>query len=576
MHFESFARNLALTVLMTVACAPAAAPRGAEAPASGAAAPVATGQPSRTLVAAIRVEPVSLASRLGLSGGATLTTTRRLFNAYLVIFDQRGEPQPYLAAESPRVNSESWRVFDDGRMETTYRLKPNLVWHDSTPITADDFVFGWRVYASPELGTANSPPTSLIDEVVAAGPSTVTIRWKRPYAQAGVLTQEFPPLPRHVLGTAFESGVPDTFAGHSYWTREFVGAGPFRVERWEPGAYIESVAFDRHVLGAPKISRLRLIFISDQNAALASLLAGDVHFVPEDGAIRFQQALTLQREWGPRNGGNVLIKPDLFRATWVQFRPEVLTTPGLLDVRVRKALALTIDKQGINEGLFEGQGIMSDVPFIPNTVGYHAAIEPLVTRYPFDPGRAQMLLTDAGYARGADGLWASPTAGRLAFGLLTGAGSQNESELSILGAGWRQVGFEVNESVMPAAQAQDGQARSSFPGLSTISFPLGEDTLALASTAGTPRPENRWTGRNRGSWSNLEFDRVSDTFTTTLDQQQRVQLIGQLVRIFTDELPGLPLYFSPTPIAHVAALRGPQNVDPASDIAWNVHEWEFR
>ena len=129
---------------------------------------------------------------------------------------------------------------------------------------------------------------------------------------------------------------------------------------------------------------------------------------------------------------------------------------------------------------------------------------------------------------------------------------------------------------MPAAQAQDGQARSSFPGLSTISFPLGEETLAAASTAGTPRPENRWTGRNRGSWSNLEFDRFADTFTTTLDQQQRVQQIGQMVRIFSEELPGFPLYFNPTPIVHVAALRGPQNVDPAADIAWNVHEWEFR
>lgn len=418
------------------------------------------------------------------------------------------------------------------------------------------------MYASPELGTANSPPTSLIDEVAAAGPSTVIIRWKRPYAQAGLLTQEFPPLPGHVLATAFESGTPDTFAGHSYWTREFVGAGPFRVERWEPGAYIESVAFDRHVLGAPKISRLRLIFISDQNAALASLLAGDVHFVPEDGAIRFQQALTLQREWAPRNGGSVIIKPDLWRATWVQFRPELLATPGLADVRVRRALASTMDKEGINQALFEGQGIMSDVPFIPNTVGYYAAIEPFVTRYPFDPNRAQTLLTEAGYARGADGVWASPTAGRLAFGLLTGASSQNESELSILGAGWRQVGFEVNESIMPAALAQDGQARSSFPGLSTISFPLGEETLALASTAGTPRPENRWTGRNRGSWSNLEFDRVADTFTTTLDQQQRVQLIGQLVRIFSEDLPGLPLYFSPTPNRARVGPAGPAERRP--------------
>ena len=43
----------------------------------------------------------------------------------------------------------------------------------------------------------------------------------------------------------------------SFWTVDFVGAGPYKVDRWEPGSYIESVAFDGHALGRPKIDRLR-------------------------------------------------------------------------------------------------------------------------------------------------------------------------------------------------------------------------------------------------------------------------------------------------------------------------------
>lgn len=148
--------------------------------------------------------------------------------------------------------------------------------------------------------------------------------------------------------------------------------------------------------------------------------------------------------------------------------------------------------------------------------------------------------------------------------------------MSIVAAGWRQMGFEVRESVMPAALAQDGQARSMFPGLSIISIPLGQETLAAAGTAGISSPENRWTGRNRGSWSNPEFDRFSDAFTRTLDQQQRVQAIAGMVRVFSDELPNMSMYFQPTPIMHIAALKGPQTVDPAADISWNIHEWEFR
>lgn len=202
---------------------------------------------------------------------------------------------------------------------------------------------------------------------MAPDPVTVTIRWKDQHAGAGALTEQFPPLPRHKLEAPFQTAVGDAFAANPYFTTEYVGAGPFRLDRWEPGAYLEASAFSRHVLRAPKIERVRLVFISDSNTAMANMLAGEVHFAPEDSAIHFQQALTLQQEWGP-TGGSFLIKPDLWRSVFAQLHPERLATPALTDVRVRKALAFTMDKEGLNQALFEGQGFMADVPFIPKTV----------------------------------------------------------------------------------------------------------------------------------------------------------------------------------------------------------------
>jgi peptide/nickel transport system substrate-binding protein len=568
-------RPVALLILLVmVSCAPAAAPRAGDGPANDS-----STQPTRTLVTTIRVEPETLASRLGQAGGATLTFTRRVFNAYLTLFDDKGQAQPYLAAALPQLNTTSWRVSPDGRMETLYTLKPNITWHDGAPLTADDFVFAHRVYSSPVLGFGGVPPANLIDDIVASDPLTFTIHWRASHPRAGMLTQEFPPMPRHVLDAAFQSQDPDQFGAHAFWSNQFVGAGPFQLERWEAGAFIDSRAFDRHVLGAPKIPRMRLVFINDSNTALANMLAGDVHLAPEDSAIRFAQVVTLQREWAARNGGSILIKPDLWRSVFIQFHPERVANPALGDIRVRRALAHSIDKQGLDEALFEGQGtglgVMADVPFIPRTAGYFSQIDPVATRYPYDPGRAQALLREAGYAPAGDGVFASPN-GRLAFDLLTGATAQNESEMAVIAAGWRQTGFDIRESVMPAALAQDGMARTVFPGLSIISIPLGEDTLAAAGTAGMSTAENRWTGRNRGNWSNAEFDRFADMFTSTLDQQQRVQAIAGMVRVLTQELPYISMYFQPTPTAFVSGLRGPREVDPAADIAWNIHEWEFR
>src|SRR5207253_6366357 len=67
----------------------------------------------------------------------------------------------------------------------------------------------------------------------------------------------------------------DLFLGRSFWTADYVGAGPYRLSRWEPGSFLEGEAFDGHVLGRPKIDRVILRIFSDENTVLAAVLAGD-------------------------------------------------------------------------------------------------------------------------------------------------------------------------------------------------------------------------------------------------------------------------------------------------------------
>src|SRR5206468_2197501 len=117
----------------------------------------------------------------------------------------------------PRLNTDSWRMEPGGGMETTYRLKPNVTWHDGLPLDADDFVFAWQVYATPELGLASSPPFNQIDEATAPDASTLIIHWRRPFAQAGALAEQLPPLPKHVLERSFQAGQMDVFATQPFW-----------------------------------------------------------------------------------------------------------------------------------------------------------------------------------------------------------------------------------------------------------------------------------------------------------------------------------------------------------------------
>jgi peptide/nickel transport system substrate-binding protein len=559
--------------MILVACAPPPSPRSGEAP--GQSARPAT---SRTLAMAMRVEPATVASKGLRPTQVRLDLTRRLFNATVALADERVVYRPYLVEALPKLNTDAWRVFPDGRMETTYRLRPGLVWHDGTELTSADFAFSWRVYSTPDLGQATSTPQGLIEEILTPDARTFVIRWQRPFADAAILAQEetrgLPPLPRHLLQAAYDRADWDAFLALPYWTTEYVHLGPYRLDHWEPGVSIDASAFDQHILGRPKIDRIRIAFINDSNTALANLVSGAIDLAADD-AVGFLQGITLKRDWAERNAGSVLVSPNLFRGIRTQMRPELLETHALLDVRVRKALAHGLDRQTINDRLFDGQNIMAESAF-PPMLDFYPVIDRALVKYPYDLRRSEQLMSDLGFTRGGDGIYASRAEGRLAPELKTNASAQYEAEMGAIAAGWRQAGFDMRETVLPTAQAQDPQTRASFPGLFIHSGPQGESMLEGETSSSIPKPENRWNGRNRGAWSNAEYDRLFDSFSTTLDRTERVRLMAELERVFTDDLPFIPLHFDPGVTAHTAALRGPAIAPDRDSTGWNVHEWELR
>ncbi|HEY3118901.1 MAG TPA: ABC transporter substrate-binding protein, partial [Chloroflexota bacterium] len=242
-----------------------------------------TASTKHILSMATRVEPAFVAGRGLTPTGLTLTTSLRLFNAGLVILDGGGTIQPYLSENVPALNTDTWQVFPDGRMETTYRLRSGLTWHDGTPLTANDMVFALQVFGTPAFGLAQLPPEGQIGEIVAQDERTILIRWSRLFPKADQLQYgNLAPMPRHLLEQQLQSLDPNTFLSLPFWTVEYVGAGPFRLDHWESGAYFDVSAFDGHALGRPQIDRIHVTFIGDANTALANLLSGEVSLVVDD------------------------------------------------------------------------------------------------------------------------------------------------------------------------------------------------------------------------------------------------------------------------------------------------------
>lgn len=552
-----------------------AGPPGTPLPDAGDSAP--TTRPSnRTLVMIARAEPPTLAAKSLQPVIGALDQPTPLFNALLDLIDERGEAHPYLADDLPRLNTASWQVHPDSRMETSYRLRPGLMWHDGTPLSAEDFVFGWHVYAAPALGASSSPPIGLMEEVVAPDPQTLTIRWRQMYPYAGTLNRGFQALPRQLLEDTFQQLDAQHFAGHPFWTRDYVGLGPYRLSQWDPGAFLEGTGFEGHALGRPKIDRVRVTIVGDQNTALTVLLSGEAHF-SLDVAISQEEAAILEREWGARHGGTVLYSPSSARIIQMQHRPDFASPRELLDVRMRRALAHAIDKQGLNDVLQHGRAIITD-SLTPPTAPYAPLVASAISTYPLDLRRGQQLLADIGLTRGADAFFAASDGRPLQLEVLHLSGPANERENSLLVDSIKRLQINAIPTVLPLAQASDVQSRALAPGLLPPHPTAGEQALGNYSTRSIPSPETRWLGPNYGGWSSLEFDQRWEAFTTLLDGPQRIQQIVQMERVYSEDVGGIPYYYMVGVNAYVEGLEGPMaRVGPEAGFALaQVYRWDWR
>ena len=497
------------------------------------------------------------------------------FNASLDRSDEEGRPVPLLAEALPELNTDSWKVFPDGRMETTYRLHPNLSWHNGEPLTADDFVFAWQVYRGPEFGTSG-PPVGYMEQVRASDPRTLVIEWNQPYPDAGVLGPAgFPPLPKAVLGQAFQELDAVQFAGLPFWTGNYVGLGPYKVERFEPGSWVEASAFVGFVQGAPKIERLRLAFIQDPNTAIAWLQSGEGHFIT-DFIIGPDDARTME-QLGQTNRPVTDDAPSIARFTNIQFRSQ-LQQPALLgDARIRKAIASSIDNVSALEAITYGRGKIVPAPLSAveaSSLSFQTAVERAIPTYSYDLRKAQQLLEEAGLTRGPNGRYRSPdgTPFTFEFGFIQQASNGRENAIFV--DSLQQAGIDAISRPYTQAELMTPGARASFPALMTGSG----TTLTTLVSEDIPRPEKRWQGANYGGWESAEADRLRAAFDVTLEPDARTQVIIQMAQLYYDQLPGITHYLTPTvnawsaQLAGVVARTGRPTVSPLD----HTHRWSWK
>ncbi len=570
MGSPSRARGLLAFVLVLVLIGCQQAPTRGGSGSPGSAAAPAQAAPKRA-TAVVMGDPPHFAGRFNPSIGSTpgLWELEEMMNAGMANFDQEGALRPQLAEAVPSLENGLWKVFPDGRMETTWKIRRGAQWHDGTPVTSADLVFTVLTGTDREVPGFANVINTMIDSTSTPDASTFVATWKSPFIGADTLFTRLRglPLPKHILEAPYTEN-KSAIVDHPYWGQQFVGTGPYKLRELVRGSHLILDANDKYVLGAPKIDVWEVKFAPDANVLITILLSGTAEMTL-GARLSIDQALQIQDSW---REGTVLFNPG----GWLVAMPQFLNpTPTLLlDVRLRRALQHAINRQVIVDDLLFGKGQIADTSVAPNERSFRD-IESSIVRYPYDPQQVTQIMADLGYTRGSDGMLVDASRQRLTIEART----NNQLDTQVKGAAiisdfWRRAGVNVDEIVYGQQRVADREYRHTRPAFEILGFGNDPDSFENFHSKQIPRAEAGWFGQNRTRYSNPEYDALVDSYFVTIPRAERTDVLRKIVHQFTDELILLPQAYTTNHMAVGNRFKGVIGRGPNTSDSWNSEQWD--
>ncbi len=296
--------------------------------------------------------------------------------------DDQSQPVPVQVTEMPSV--ENGGISEDGTV-ITLKLRDDLKWSDGEPLTSADYVFTYEmIMADGNTVSSRDPWETKVASVTAPDPTTVVITFNEPFAPW--LTALFtlsPAMPEHVLRPIYDAeGTLDT----AEWNETSnPGSGAFVLNEWETGSYLSLTPNENSFVGQPKLDEVFFRIVADdgtsQNAALTTGDADIGVFLTAADAVELEGAgLVISQVASGYNEG------------WYLNVNPASAHPAMLDVNVRKALALAFNRQQIVDDL-----LFSKTRIATSFWDGSLFVRPDAQPYDYNPEEAAALLDAAGW-----------------------------------------------------------------------------------------------------------------------------------------------------------------------------------
>lgn len=493
--------------------------------------------------------------------------TRQFWLKGLWSFDDKGQPATDLAAEIPTAANGG--VSADGKT-LTVKLRNDVTWSDGTVVTADDFVFTYDMIMSEKnVAQTRYPYEDYVEGVEAKDKATLVIHFKEPFA-AWLTTMFTFVLPKHVLQPVFDK---DGTLDNAEWNRApTVGVGPFVFKEWESGSHITFTANPKWS-APPKLEQVFIRIVPDDAAQEAAILAGDTDigvFLSSDQIEKLEA------------GGKVKVVavPSGYNEAWFLNVNPATAHPAMLDVNVRKALALATDRFTIVKDLLVESINPVNAGFWDSNPPFG---DPSLKPYPYDPEQAKALLDQAGWKDSdGDGIRDKEIDGQkvdLKLRYITNDRELRKNVQAVVEQEWRQAGIAAdlqnyssdvywngyNDDGPQAQGLYDVAEYSSTPN----SFPDGDssDNWLCSTISSADNPD----GLNWQGYCNPTMDELLKKQATTLNSDERIQLYAQIQKLMYDDVLYIGMWKDPDLWSINSRL---QNVR-LSGVSqfWNANEW---
>ena len=427
---------------------------------------------------------------------------------------------------------KSWDVSPDG-LTWTCHLNEGLTWSDGEPVTAEDVAFTINYIIENDM-SAFTTATQYIDKAVVVDPHTVQIICTQP--KANLLGVTMYVLPEHIWSKISPEDAANKFENPP----PVIGAGPFRVVEWKRNDYVRLAANkDFHIgsVGPAKIDELLFVEYQSADTMVEDLKAGDL-----DGVFGVPPAQVESLENTP---GVATAKYTWYNWDYLGFNcytGKSRGNPVLRDRRFRVALEYAIDRGRIVDIAHNGYAIPG-YTFLPP--GQYKDPDyswqpPDGVRRDFDLAQAGQLLDEAGYEMGPDGIRLDERGKPIVLRLWSDNSRPEHQSAAKLIAGWfREVGVGTKLSVLDSGVYYD--AIWNYEGDTFVPdfdmYLWSWDGYVEAGQNFSCFTTSQIENNNEFAWSNKEFDSLDEMQMTTLDPDQRAEVIKQQQQVMYEDSP---------------------------------------